>query len=46
VNRHDVIVPGALIVLLIMRGIGVAKLCASGGMEGYLKYLLLDEASR
>lgn len=47
-DRHDVIVPGALIVLLIMRGMGVAKLRASDadGMEGYLKYLLLGDACR
>lgn len=41
-DRHDVIVPGALIVLLIMRGMGIAKLRVSDadGMEGYLKELL------
>lgn len=41
-DRHDVIVPGALILLFIMRGMDIAKLRVSDadGMEGYLKYLL------
>lgn len=40
-ERHDVIVPGALILLYIMRGIGITKLHVSDadGMEGYLTYL-------
>jgi hypothetical protein len=38
--------PGALIVLLIMRGMGVAKLRASDadGMEGYLRHLRFKES--
>ncbi|HOG00205.1 MAG TPA: hypothetical protein PK438_02085 [Clostridia bacterium] len=45
-ERHDVIVPGALILLLIMRGMGIARLRVSDadGMEGYLKYLLSGES--
>lgn len=41
IDRHDVIVPGALILLFIMRGMGISRLRVSDadGMEGYLKYL-------
>ena len=45
-ERHDVIVPGALILSFLMRGMDIERLRASDadGMEGYLEYLLSGEA--
>ncbi|HWQ58341.1 MAG TPA: hypothetical protein VN540_04905 [Clostridia bacterium] len=45
-DRHDVIVPGALILSFMMRGMGIARLRVSDadGMEGYLSYLLARES--
>ena len=47
VDRHDVIIPGALLLLFVMRGAGVARLAVSDadGMEGYLFYLEALEAA-
>lgn len=40
-DRHDVIVPGALVLLYIMRGMGIYRLAVSDrdGMEGYLMHV-------
>ena len=43
-RRHDVIIPGALVLLYAMRGIGIRTLHPSNadGMEGYRKYIEAD----
>ncbi len=40
-ERHDVIVPGALVLLYVMQGMGVERMSVSDadGMEGYLAWL-------
>ena len=43
-KRHDVIIPGALVLLYAMRGMGIRTLHPSNadGMEGYRKYIEAD----
>ncbi len=47
-ERHDVIVPGALVLLFVMLGMGIEKMAVSDadGMEGYLIYLTDNGAER
>lgn len=47
-DRHDVIVPGALVLLILMRGmaIGALRVSDADGMEGYLRSLHARDAAR
>lgn len=47
-DRHDVIVPGALVLLMLMQGMAIEALRVSDadGMEGYLSYLHARDAAQ
>lgn len=44
IKRHDVIVPGTLVLLYAMQGMGIRELhpCNADGLDGYYKYVCLN----